>query len=339
MPNKPTPAREYLSELCAQFPDAATKTLARKAYAAHPAMWRDLEACRLMLRDIRGNRGNQRRQQTGDKTHFRPNGTPGDPEQFKLPEPLEHFEDWQIRHYDTPGWWLVLSDLHIPYHSVEAITACLTLAKERQIVGVLLNGDVQDHYQLSRFTKDPTMRTFAAELDDVQAFLAELRSQFTNAAIVWKLGNHEERFEAYMRLKAPELLGVKAFEYRSLTGCDKHRVEMIGDMQPVALGKLLTIHGHEYRQSFADPVNPARSLFLRARVSAICGHRHRSSSHSQKDLLDKVITCWSTGCLCNLRPEYMPLNDWNHGAALVELSKDGAFQVENFRVLDGVVYR
>ena len=339
MPNKPSPAREYLSELCAQFPDAATKTLARKAYAAHPECWRDLEACRLMLRDIRGNRGNRRRQQTGDKAHFRPNGTPGDPEQFKLPEPLEHFEDWQIRHYDQPGWWLVLSDLHIPYHDVGAITACLRLAKERGVVGILLNGDVADHYSQSFWVTDPRRRDFANEVESVRAFVQRLRGHFPKAVIVWKHGNHEERYEAYLKVKAPELLSIDDFEYDRVMRCPENGIEVVKDKQPIALGKLLTIHGHEYRSPFQNPVNPARGLFLKAKVSALAGHLHQSSSHSEKDLADKVVTCWSTGCCCNLRPDYSPINKWNHGAALVELSKDGAFQVENFRVLDGVVYR
>ena len=48
-----------------------------------------------------------------------------------------------------------------------------------------------------------------------------------------------------------------------------------------------------------------------------------------------MITTWSTGCLCDLTPEYARLNRWNHGAAHVEISNGGDFHVTNFRIREG----
>ena len=50
------------------------------------------------------------------------------------------------------------------------------------------------------------------------------------------------------------------------------------------------------------------------------------------------MACWSTGCLCDLHPRYMPLNKWNHGFAIVDLDTAGGFSVRNFRIIDGKVY-
>ncbi len=35
---------------------------------------------------------------------------------------------------------------------------------------------------------------------------------------------------------------------------------------------------------------------------------------------------------------YAPVNNWNHGAAAIEVDKAGAFHVENFRIIDGAIY-
>jgi hypothetical protein len=47
--------------------------------------------------------------------------------------------------------------------------------------------------------------------------------------------------------------------------------------------------------------------------------------------------CFSTGCLCDLRPAYAVLNKWNHGGAIVTVHEGGEFDVTNFRIASGKV--
>lgn len=68
-----------------------------------------------------------------------------------------------------------------------------------------------------------------------------------------------------------------------------------------------------------------------------CGHFHRISEHSETTLSRKQIGTWSTGCLSELSPRYMPNNKWQHGAAYIEVEKDGTFHVDNFRIIDGKI--
>ena len=109
-------------------------------------------------------------------------------------------------------------------------------------------------------------------------------------------------------------------------------------MRPLAVGKLYLIHGHEYKFSISNPVNPARGLFLRAKTLAATSHFHQTSQHSERDLTGKVVSTWSIGCACNLRPSYSPINNWNHGFAICDLQADGSFVLANLRVIDGRVY-
>jgi len=86
-------------------------------------------------------------------------------------------------------------------------------------------------------------------------------------------------------------------------------------------------------------VNPARGLFLRFVDTALMGHGHRSSYHpEQVGSTGKIISCWSVGCCCDLKPNYAPINKWNHGAAVAEIFDAENFEVTNFRIHNGRKY-
>ncbi len=76
---------------------------------------------------------------------------------------------------------------------------------------VLILGDLQDHFELSRFSKDPNQRRYRDELDDVNVFFDAIQKQFPKAQIIWKLGNHEFRLHNFLRTKAPELFDMEKF--------------------------------------------------------------------------------------------------------------------------------
>ena len=70
----------------------------------------------------------------------------------------------------------------------------------------------------------------------------------------------------------------------------------------------------------------------------MAGHWHQTSEHAESTLGGRSIACWSTGCLCELHPPYMPLNKWNHGYAIVDVTAGGNFQVQNKKIIKGVAY-
>jgi hypothetical protein len=211
-------------------------------------------------------------------------------------------------------------------------------AQARRISHVLLNGDIADFYAVSRWETDPLKRDFAGELAAVRNFLQVCRKSFPNAKLIFKHGNHEERFERFLRVKAPELLGVEDFRLSALLRLSESNIFEVRDKRPLRLGRLLTVvHGHEYAFAISNPVNPARGFFLRAKSHVIGGHFHQTSQHSERTIDQKVIGAWSTGCLCDLHPEYRPLNNWNNGFAIVEVTQSGGFQVNNYAIIDGKV--
>ena len=231
---------------------------------------------------------------------------------------------------------LVLSDIHLPYHDEQALQIAIDWAVQRKPNAILLNGDTMDMYMASRFIKDRRLRDLAYEIEMTRQFLIDLKELF-DCPIYFKLGNHEDRWENYLKTVAPELLGIAAFELKNVLWFGEIGVTEIKSKQTVKAGNLHILHGHEFGHSVFSPVNPARGLYMRAKASSMIGHHHQTSEHSEKDLKGEVVTCWSLGCLCGLSPEYMPYNRWNHGFAYVETKENGDFEVQNKRIIDGKV--
>lgn len=253
-----------------------------------------------------------------------------------IPAPVDR--TYQPFIIDTPGWWLILSDVHLPYHDCRTIELAIAEAKANKVVGVLLNGDILDMHGLSRFDKDPTAPRYIQEREAGLQLLSYVRYHVgKQARIVWKEGNHEERLIAYLLSHAPALFGIEELGFHSLMKLREQGVEWVGDRRVIRLGKLNVVHGHEYRPTIQAPVNPARGLFLRAKSLALCGHFHQTSEHHEPNIAGKSQGAWSTGCACQLHPLYLPLNRWNLGFCMVHVGADGGFAVRNLRVVDNEV--
>lgn len=249
--------------------------------------------------------------------------------------PAPHPERYEPFRIDTPGRWLILSDIHAPYHDRTTLELAVTEAKRRGVVGVLLNGDTLDSHEISSHDKDPGAPRYVDEVETGRKLLEWLRGQFPKARLVLKEGNHEERLSRYIIQRAPALFGLEGIDLPALLHFDEVGAEWVTDKRVIALGKLCVLHGHEYRGG--GGVNPARWLYLRAKYVAMCGHFHRSSEHGERNVIGTEERAWSLGCACYLYPRYMPLNSWNLGFAFVDVSQDGAFSVENKRVFRGAI--
>lgn len=231
---------------------------------------------------------------------------------------------------------LIMGDLHVPYHDVDAITICFDFAKKQHIDSILLNGDTFDFYRLSRFMQDPTKVDLKKELEIGQSFLDSLQNTFKKCKIYWKCGNHELRLENYLKAKAPELFCLPTFNFNEFLRLKSRGIEDIDSNTIMMYGKLPIIHGHEIRMS-AGGVNPARSLYLKFKTSCACSHLHRTSDHTEKTGMEKVISCHSIGCLCSMNQEYCVINNWNHGFAIVTKDEKGSYEFSNYKIVKGKV--
>ena len=321
--DKSSVAREYRKKHGAEMP---TLKLARIMYKENNLLFKDVEDARGRLRAIEAKNGSRQKKFLVDKSMVMEGERPRNP--YKLPDSDEtSFDPYHLKGNRV----LLLNDIHIPYHSISSLTAAFDFAKKEKPDTILLNGDILDFFGLSRFCKDPKKRSFAGELAMFKDFFQILDKQFPNAKKVLKIGNHEERYEHFLWQKASELEGVEEFELANIIKARASGIEIIKDKQIINYNGLNIIHGHEFSTGFFSPVNVARGLFLRAKTSAIQGHNHQTSEHTESDMNGKMTTTWSVGCLCELHPAYAPINKWNHGFAIIDGAEDG-FEVRNKRI-------
>lgn len=316
-------ARKYREQYGWEMP---TAKLARIMYKENPLEFKDLEAARSRLRYIEGKLLGNKKVSGIERLPDRPRNP------YNLPSSDEAtYEPYFLKAKRV----LILSDIHIPYHSIDALTATFDYAKKEKPDTVLLNGDTIDFFQLSRYCKEPKKRSFAHELLAFKEFFQVLQKTF-NAKVIFKLGNHEERYNHFLWMKAGELEGVDEFKLDEIIKARAEGIEVIGDKRIIKAGHLNVVHGHEFGGSIFSPVNVARGLFLRGKTSALQGHNHQTSEHTESNMNGEITTTFSTGCLCELSPAYLPINKWNHGFALVDMDGQN-FEVRNKRIYKGKV--
>lgn len=231
----------------------------------------------------------------------------------------------------------LLYDVHLPYHDSKALNLAVEKLYHDNVDAIVLAGDLIDCYQLSDFEKDPRNRDFKYEIDTARALFKELRTRFPKARLVYIEGNHEQRFDRYIRKNAPVLLGLPMTTLPEVLGLREFGVEYVGNKRVTHLGKLNVVHGHEFGKSVFSPVNPARGFYMRAKANVIGGHHHQTSEHAENDITGSITCAWSVGCLSDLHPQYMPLNKWNLGFAVVEVAGNGDFAVDNMKIINGVI--
>jgi predicted phosphodiesterase len=322
---------ELVKKYLAKYPKAPIHTLAKKIYSEHNATFKTVENVRQLVKYYAGKSGKRSLKEVKDKSFIRTEqGTLNPWANFP-----ESYAETREPYILAPGRWLVLSDIHLPYHDESALKTALNYGITNGFDRLLINGDLIDFYQLSRFEKDPRKRSFKQELDSARMFIDLVSEWFKQ--VVYKLGNHDERYEKWMFVKAPELLDCEEFELQALLKCGEKHVEVVKDKRIISAGKLNILHGHEFPGG-SGGVNPARSMYLKASDSLLVGHFHKTSSHTETTLNGDLITTHSTGHLCEPSPIYMPYNKWNHGFATLDLKTDGTYYLQNLRISKGKVY-
>jgi len=325
------PITEMAKRLCLEHPDAPAKTLARRLHAeANGAI--TLQAAYNRIRRQFGVSGDHHRKRCKPVA-------PRPPRQAGqvAAMPPSKADAWGPHELGVTGNVGVLSDIHVPYHDEAALRAAVDQLQGDRIDALVLNGDIADFYAISRYTKDPKKRNFKAEVSATREMLAWIRSQFPGIPIVFKAGNHEERWNHWLWQHAPEISDEKRMGLDQWLDMEDHGIEFVQDQRPIMAGLLPILHGHEKGKGFVAPVNQARGAFLRLQHTVLEGHGHRTSAHCEPDMFGREVFCWSTGCLCDLRPEYARINKFNHGFASVRVQADGQFDVSNFRITNGKV--
>jgi len=323
----------YIKELILKFPDHGDRTLATLAYLKRPKLFKNKVEAYGKIKYYRGHAGDSNRKHLKDKSTIKPINAPTE-NKWELPlSSTKAKVTWNLP--TSLKKVAVLSDIHFPYQDNDALKAVLDDCLKEEVDAFYTNGDMLDFYSLSFHEKDPSVMDVAMSLEMGQNFFKLLKTRFPKAQVYYVPGNHEIRLERYLRVKAPELLDMKEFHLDILLKVAEIGVHYIPHSSKCYMGNLLVEHGDKMKG--AGGVDPARTLFMRFKRDTLCGHFHRTKDHLAKIYDGTTIMTHSTGCLCELEPGYMELNEHNHGYALVHIN-NGKHKVENKKIFNGKIY-
>jgi predicted phosphodiesterase len=152
---------------------------------------------------------------------------------------------------------VIASDFHAPFHDPWAVAELISRESKRTDT-LIVNGDIQDFYAISRFTKYESV-SVESELAAVDALLGQLSAAFPEVVLVG--GNHDtHRFEKQLRsMLSMEMIHVIEF----LTGGNLSVLRVLAKRYPNVrfadvqvgrfhvgwfwqLGDLITAHAEKY---------------------------------------------------------------------------------------------
>jgi len=228
--------------------------------------------------------------------------------------------------------WVVMNDLQIPFEDKPVLwDLVVPFVRELRPYGVVLNGDIIDHHEISDFVKDPKLRRYdlRAELRGAWRLMDALAPATKERVFIE--GNHEDRFRRYSWSRIPELVGAGAMPALA----DVLRLEEHGFTHKpyggsIRLGKLLVTHGFLVAQ---DSGVSAKRHFMRLGTSVLIGHTHRAGIfHRTNQAGDQAA--YENGCLCRLDGlGYAQFPDWQQAFSVVDVFPGGMFNVNLIRIL------
>lgn len=322
-------AEEYILK----FPKYSSTEIARTLKKDFPESFETVETARQVVRYALGARGDASRRRKS------PNISSRTPEEINLamarkwPEP----EPSKFKvHYLSEGYkYLITSDYQIPYHDPVALEIAISYGIKQKCDGHIILGDLNDFCRISKFNRDLFSRNTVEELETTKQIRKILDSVGYKKKL-FKLGNHDMRLDDYLIHRAPELYGLPNLNLESILELKENGWDWVYYNSPVYYKDLTLLHGHEFGGGWFNPVNQARSAFLKSYSCVLVAHGHQTSEHPAKTLRGTIITSWSIGCMCNLNPEWKPFNQWNLGFAILDTTEK-KWTVSNKRVINGEV--
>lgn len=232
---------------------------------------------------------------------------------------------------DGPARVLVSSDWHCPYQNARALKEMVKFARAQfNLTHAVLNGDIQDFYQVSRHCRNREMRDIVDERNvtvECLAIFAEALPRKMEK--IFRRGNHDLRLDKWLWTNAAEISRAPELRLENWLMLAQLGYQYAKD-SALQIGQTRGFHGHELNLNDAAVI-PARSVFLKTLMNSFCSHVHYTSRYSAP-VADRTrsITTHTIGCLCDLEPEYAPVNRWNLGFAVIEVHKNGETEFHNY---------
>lgn len=253
---------------------------------------------------------------------------------WKIPEPIKVIDKGDRT-------WLCISDPHAPLTDEGWFASVIALAKEFKPDNILVNGDLLENADISRWQDRDGEPTAKESIDGGYYILLSLRQTCPKARIVLIDGNHDEvRINNYMANNAPKLAGLARAEEETpvlslpfLLRLDELGVEYIGDYPLGSLKiseKFIAYHGKIVKKGSGTS---ALANLEKRGVSTMTAHTHRAAIVYKTvfDIDNKPEThvAVELGTGSTIKPvAFDEAPDWQNFAATVTVYDDECFHVE-----------
>ncbi len=228
---------------------------------------------------------------------------------------------------------VVIGDLHAPYVDRAAFSVACQIIEEVRPGAVVLNGDILDCYQVSRYDQDPKRKNeFQKDLESCQGLLKDVSRAVlgTGCNIFYVEGNHEKRLETW-KWKNSEVSSLDDLTIPALLRLEGMGIRWVPERERLMCGDWLITHGSVCRQKAGAT---AQAMIDRFGCSGVSNHVHRLAQVS-RSVWKQEKTWIENGCLCSLDMEYLDLCDWQHGFTVLRRENTGEVWPELVTIRNG----
>jgi len=224
----------------------------------------------------------------------------------------------------------VISDLHVPFHDPAALAVMLKMQQHFRPKNVIMNGDMLDCVQLSRFSKEPQEpASFKAQVEELCDIIKKVQ-RYSN--VIYIEGNHEARVGKYINDNAPELLGLVSIE-----GLINNNLETPIEYVRTTPGESMLewdnlLIGH-FNKAAKNTGYTVKLLVEKYMTSVVQAHTHRLGEYAIRGYYG-TLRGWECGCLCDINPSYVAVPNWQQGFLVYTGDKD-AWNMEIAHINDG----
>lgn len=246
------------------------------------------------------------------------------------------------------------SDLHDLEINKFCFSVFVDQARRIQPDIIILNGDIFDLYEFSKYSIDPRKVKIKERFDFVKNFIfKQLREVCPNAQIDFIIGNHEYRLMKLLADKTPYLQvllsEVLDLSLSKIFGLDEFEINLIAKVDLTAsnkeeINKELKQNYKIYFDCFVACHIPIGSLMNLAGTN---GHHHKAELRSHFDILRGSHTWMQTPGMHGLSADYIdgPV-DWNLGFGLTYINTELKEVIQypivvypNWAFVNGVYYK
>jgi UDP-2,3-diacylglucosamine pyrophosphatase LpxH len=225
------------------------------------------------------------------------------------------------------NWKLVVvaNDFHIPFHDEAALALFRRFLREEKPKWLILNGDVHDFWEISRFDLTPRIgQDFRDEIALGKAILRDFRRLLPRTRITWIEGNHEFRLRRYLIQNARELYGVPGLSVPELFDLKRLKIDYVA-CHPAAsrfidnfirVGNLYVGHWDKVAMHGGYA---AKGLVENKGVSILQGHTHRFGAHARTTVDGRVLVGIENFSMCRRQASYVANPNWQLGFSVVYL--------------------